>query len=308
MRLIIVAIVLISCTPQNETVFYERHPCMTRDMFLPQPFPPFPPQGKSDTPSHPISEWGMLARGKTLGKRTIHTATGSFQSGFSPVDILTLQADDEYALNLNICLCPPKYFEGTLPADVQSLSTTQTNTQLQAAQPFQIPRLFAIIDWGIGGVSNTAEVDFANGANLNLSATFLRIRGSLDTESITDNRFDAYELSAFVGPGMPRNVVAQRTHFDSVAAAGRSAVQAVPPFAKSVSGVAWVDNTDPPTVLAPTIVFYMANAQAAAHVIGHWILTPNVRIAIPSNAAFFQVVNPDAANLMRVNTIFELAL
>src|SRR5690606_3576226 len=100
---------------------------------LPQPFPPFPPREQQSGKEKQLSEWGMLATGKTLGKRTVVQGTPGTQA---PVDILTLSGEDDNALNLTICLCPPNYsLSPTAPSNVQDLNSSQTNGEILVSNP-----------------------------------------------------------------------------------------------------------------------------------------------------------------------------
>lgn len=175
--------------------------------------------------------FNSLMAGKTTGKKVQLLARFTdtdFPVSNSFVNILEIKGPDSAAMNVQVSLGPPKIIPlsptFTLAraqdlVDRQSASGTIDNFTVEAAAiNFQYTPIIGVIDWGVGGVSfESAEVDFANGTNLNLTCSFLRLRCLIDPyiELLNNtNRSGSngvYELSAFVGPGMAKRNNAQRS-------------------------------------------------------------------------------------------------
>lgn len=166
------------------------------------------------------SSWARLAKGATLGKRIVIPFTGGFEGiNSGTLNILQVMSDDNSATQLAIVLsCPTVLRPGiTLPMDVQNISGQQTNIQLgTTVAKFANP--VAIIEWGIGGVSQSAEVDFLNGTVINVCASWVRVSAYIDgpdPDTGRDSDTMPYTLSAFIGPGQPQDNNARKTVFTS---------------------------------------------------------------------------------------------
>lgn len=226
------------------------------NMFLPQPFPPFSPEDRGgQRQPEAQTPWGKLARGAPLGKGTNLSFTGATSVGAaqsSPVDILNVQGADGDAQQMCVTLAPPEAYPfAAAAADIQTMSGSVDNISLVRTFPggvagkvigtvpqLSFPNAVALVEWGIGGISNRVEADFSNGLCLNLTASFLRIKafmqgaegdGSMGTTGI-------YRLSGNVGPGFPKANNAQRTIpiSELVLVNTESAVYTVPRYAKTV--------------------------------------------------------------------------
>ncbi len=292
---------------------------MPNQRFLDEPWPPHARSPQSEGPKPNISEWGMLVRGKTLGKSCIVSfappAYGIGRVQNSPVNMLELQGDDEYAQAVSLVVSPPKVLLplGTpVPDNNQNASGTQDNVQALGYDPAISPQFanpIVIVEWGIGGASNQVEADILNGLVLNLSCSFLRIKAQVETVGATTSNM-VYQLSAFVGPGRPKDVNAQRT---VIVAAGlgdgvESSPQALPRFAKRVSiqgGIAlgntfvgrirfWRDNVGAASTLPNGEILFSANN-----------LTPQ---PIPNGSYYFTIVNQSGVAITPAMAVFELSI
>jgi len=160
--------------------------------------------------------WQELQRGKTLGKRTVVIWSGSNDAGgntSSPVDMLTVEGPNNHAMQMTVTLSPPKFIKRSvsLATAGQAATGEQDNIELLGQSETTLPECTAIIDWGIGGVSQTAEVDFSNGAAINITASFVRLRGQVSNGRNPSSSQGAIVLGAFIGPGWPKPNNAQRT-------------------------------------------------------------------------------------------------
>lgn len=287
----------------------------------------FPYQGPSPSGNgadgRPLSEWGMLARGKTLGKRCVvvfnnPTIAPPGQTGTpannSPVNMLEVKGDDEYAMPLTLTLTPPQFFPvgTTIPADPQNLSGSQTNidelNNAVAASP-DLANPIVIIQWGVGGVSHQAICDIFNGLCVNITASWVRVQGAVEARNGGQTNL-AYQLGATLGPGQPKDKNAQRTFFvGSLGDGVESSVFPVPAFAKSVyiTGGAMVAGT---TIFLGSIRFFSNNLGAAGTAgIAQFSQSGfnQVPIPIPNGGYYFSVIN-QAGEAARLHAIFELGI
>lgn len=162
------------------------------------------------------SAFNQLSAGRTLGKRVVVDFTPiAFGGAFvqpSPVNMLELRGEDKYAMQVALTLSPPKVIVAPAPPDLQSATGEVDNTgTLLLPVGYSFANPVVIAEWGIGGVSNRVEADFANGLVLNLSASFLRISAFVDAQVQETTVRSLYVLSAFVGPGFAKANNAQRT-------------------------------------------------------------------------------------------------
>lgn len=271
----------------------------------------FPPRSsgdrRSEAPRSESTEWGALARGKTLGKKAnvIFQSAGGLNE-FSPVNVLELRGDDDCALPLSLLLSPPRVINDvaiTPGMNVQNLSGSTTiagGTNVTAANPI------AKVEWGIGGVAQEAICDIHQGLALNLSASFLRLSVAVEEVDITATS-EVYELSAFIGPGMPKTIGgATRTIvIGNVANGVESGVFVVPNFARRVYVCASAGAGGGVPVL--TIRFYRSGAPG--DFTAEYIFASNSPSPIPiPNGSYFFTVTPGFAGVKSISTIFDLAI
>jgi hypothetical protein len=171
----------------------------------------YPPRRGEDRPA--LSPWGRMAKGGAIGKKTVllYNAQETGRQS-SPVPILTVAGDDLDAQPCVLTLLPPLIiplpFTGLLSgANLQNLTGEQNNLEQTGnfpgtAEPPLWPPFEAVVEWGIGGASARATVDFANGVVVpNLMASWIRVHAISPVGSAVTGTSAAYVLYAFLGPG-----------------------------------------------------------------------------------------------------------
>lgn len=290
---------------------WQGFPPPFEDMLYSDDFPERPDQPTG--PAKPISEWGMLARGQTLGKRAILRAIGG---GFgppsgeqtSPVDIFTISAPDEYALNLSVTLSTPQWFpDGSpIPDNVQNASGSYDNiTGLAGVAAADTPLLSpatALLEWGIGGTSNFVEVDYINGSVVNLTASWVRLKAMILDPGSTS----LWLFAANIGPGKPKDINAQKTiGVGPLLGANSSGVRVIPRFAKRVylSG----------SVVSPNIFVGLLQIHKDSNLlnpISTLLFNSNEHnpAPIPNGAYYFTAQNQSGVDAINVKAVFELGI
>lgn len=326
LKAVVLLFVIASCDYFQEDVsdHSERSVCMSRDMFLPQPFPPFEPNATKPDSGQKKTDWALLSEGKTIGKRVVVQVTQGVGFIDAPVDAFTLAGDDRNALNLNVCISPPKYAYVNNNANLQNLNSAQDNEQIlevPAAAPLDdktTPALIAILDWGIGGVSNSAEVDFVNGANININASYVRMRIGVEPTApgivtagheATSIPIPFAEVSTFIGHGIARNEVAQRTFRLFVVGGQVTQLFPVPKFAKKVRALC-VNQKEITLAITEgqTTIEFFENPSGTDLLSFMTLGSGDVR-PVPNGAQFFRFGNPAAIDQGGpISVIFELAL
>lgn len=272
--------------------------------------------------NHP---WALLARGKTLGKRVViawlnpigFAPRGHVVAQPGPVDLLNLNGNDENAQQFCLTLAATKLIPGVdssnpptndiqrLTGEVDAIAAVNTVNNVGGGASQQAPdtewaNAIAIVQWGIGGISERAEIDFFNGMCVNLCASWLRVSAVIIAPAVVTSSVP-YVLGAFVGPGYPRPNSAQRTMpLGSIDTGIESQVFTVPRFAKDVTLMG--GNATASTAYAGTIRFWRSRAGAADPQYGG---VPVAAIAfssadprpviVPSGGYYFSVVSGIAA-------------
>lgn len=278
--------------------------------FLPDDMPSRRDVQSAQGPDKQLSEWAMLARGKTLGKSININYTGSTNPATSPNNMFEVSGNDEDAFQLSIMLAPPKVYGRTFTSDqLANASGSQDNRQVDFTSGTSFGNPFATIEWGIGGVSALAEADILNGLHLTVSASWLRIGASIDTPGEMPSLSTAYQIAAFVGPGRPKDNNAQRTLIASnVAINVQSAIQATPRFAKKVY---LIGANNAHTLFVGTIRFF--RDSLGADIVGDVFFSGNALTSspIPNGGYYFAIVPgvaTDAPHGNFVNAVFELSI
>lgn len=279
---------------------------------------PIRPDDRND-----LSAWARLARGGALGKKSVliydADADATQRAG---VPMLQIEGEDGDAQPLVVTLGAPAVI--VLPLDdfegknLQAITGEQTNFQSGArtfpgtAGPTEWPGIVAAIEWGVGGTSSRAFVDFVNGTTVNLQASWLRVHAAIsefDNVAIPGTSA-AYVLQAFVGPGYTRPGNAQRTiYVDEIPNNTESAVFPVPPFARRAVLIGGSDEATP----TPTTGFIRFYRSAAGLPSGTCVANYDVTAAsdgpfdVPNAAEFFSVFNT-SGGARRLGVIFELAI
>jgi len=279
-----------------------------------------PPRPGEDRPG--LSPFGRLAMGQALGKSSIliyDHHVHDIQS--SEVDMISLEGDDLDAQQLILTLHPPRviplsFAEVSQRLGQQNLTGEQTNAEVSVCDfpgtdsPIRWPPLEAVIEFGVGGVSTTAVVDFVNGVTLSVSASFLRAKAFVTQNRRCGDIFGtsaAYYLAAHVGPGFAESH-AQRTVFvGDVEGRSESDVFDVPRLAKvaTINGCRKHASHSPARTVG-WIRFWQD--PKGAHCVGDFFVsTHQSSIKVPNAAQYFTVFN-ESKHAMKMAVIFELAL
>ena len=280
----------------------------------------YPPRRGEDRPA--LSAWGRLAQGGALGKKVnvaFDQATGGIQS--SPVTVLNVQGDDADAQQVVVTLARPRVvpqaFAPDLLVDVQGLSGSQDNQEIQSrptfpgtGTPILWPPFVGIVQWGTGGTFDAVEVDMLNGASVSVVASFIRVLAAVDVRGGVTGTSAVYTLAAFVGPGLTTRPGAQRTvYVGVVAAATESAVTAVPPFARYATVVA-DDPAAAPATTAATLRFWQSpDGVASGNSAGNFVVSgaQPVPFPVPSGAAYASV-RSGMASPVRLAIVYTLSV
>jgi hypothetical protein len=266
-----------------------------------------PPRPGEDRPG--LSPFGRLAMGGAFGKSSILIYDArKCDVQEAGVDMLTIQGDDLDACQLNVTLHPPR----VIPIDIDNLplATQNLTGELSNAEVGCIswPPLEALIEWGVGGVSAKAVVDYVNGVTLSVIASYLRVSAIVTQSKDCGDIYGtsaAYYLAAHVGPGNAR-ANAHRTIFVGLVDHNvQSDVFDVPRFAKfaSLSGC----STEPTPVISSGFIRFYQD-PSGKHGIGDFYVADHQNyIEIPNGAMYFNVFNM-SGHEMKMSVIFELSI
>lgn len=284
--------------------------------------------------------WPELSNGQPLGKRIVIAVppTGFGEPRPGSVDMLQLDGKrDALACQVTVTLLPPQYVPmsslpgGSFPQNIQTITGERYNDSLLQTPPpanFVAPPAIAIVRWGVGGVQSIAEVDFSNGAVVNLTATFVRVSAFVDLPSQSLPEGAAVVLGGFIGPGWAKGPNAQRTYdvlpllalgypeFSYgprgyfLPAPGNPGMYPVPAYGK----LAMVYGTDP-NVLAPgtantldaNLIFYR---DVQATILAGSFHVTNDRpgpIYVPNGAMYWSVQN-NVAISQQLSVAFDLGI
>jgi hypothetical protein len=281
----------------------------------------YPPRPGEDRPG--LSPFGRLAMGQVLGVRSIliyNNEVSTVQD--APNDMINIEGDDLDACQLVITLHPPRViplsFEAVVNGrlDQQNLTGEQTNSQVAVDRfpgtkhPILWPPLEASVEFGVGGVSTTAVVDYVNGMTLTVEASFLRVAALVSQSKECNDIFGtsaAYYLAAHVGPGFAESH-AQRTIFvGHVDDKDESKVFDLPKFAKIAVLIGCrSDRHRHPALTIGWIRFFQD--PDGHHSVGDFFASDHQdRIEVPNAAQYFSVFN-ESGHKMKMSVIFELAL
>lgn len=279
----------------------------------------------------PYNEWSQLQQGKTIGKRGNLNISVDGQLS-DTINLLEVGGPDLAAINLCITLLPPEriYDAITAIANAGALNATGSqsiNDELEPVPPGEFPGtlldIFAIVEWGIGGVQSSAEVDFALGTQINIQASWVRVRASGRMIGGTN---ELVTVGAFVGPGQASNQgSAQRTVFPRIndnlydtgvlAPGTKTRYLRVPNFAKRVRIIGNIQfgGAYPGTV--PHLALEMhqiANNPGAIDGLINWDLEGfslyNESYPIPSSISYIRLHNHGAVGVAVMGAVYELNL
>lgn len=263
--------------------------------------------------------WQALSEGRTIGKSVDIPAADLIRT----LPILEVSATDpSNAVQLGIVIAPPQSNIMTSAAGVASAGGFRGNVPMSATSfyggisdqvtDFIFPSVYGVVEWGMGGSNNTALVDIANGASLNLMASqFVRVSVQAVTLPFPRPTGAMMRYSAYVGPGLPKSSAKKTILYGGggVAAGTEGVVCAVPPFASRaiVMGDAGAGVT-----FVGSIRFYMGrNAAGAGQVcVAEYLFSANASnqlwCPVPEGAMFFTCI--PTVNVASINACFELAI
>jgi len=268
--------------------------------------------------------WSNLAKGQPLGKKVVVPFKQNDGGSFSPVSILQIHGDDHDAKQINVTLSPPSIIPvelTTLTSDLQQATNEQTNREVILIpgnfpgypDPFQWVNPTAIIEWGIGGASERAEVDLMEGVCVNLCASFVRVWAVIGNPGTLAGTDAAYVLSAFIGPGWPKTLGAQRTFWvGDMNANVESDAFPIPKFSKKVTliGGNTAENTTP-ALTTGTIRFWQSInlSGAGRRNVGNVFFSGNnpQPCPIPNGAAYFSILAGTESETL-YGALFDLSI
>jgi hypothetical protein len=266
----------------------------------------------------PLQPFARLTRGQPLGKKQIVSYISGQDNATNPqgamVSILTIGGQDGCDLDacqLSVTLSQPRAIKqevtggGIGEFNQQNITGSYENAMIGTGNfpegngtPLQWVPIIAKIEWGLGGATHVAYVDYVQGTTINLTASWVRVHALVapDAQVNQPGTTCFYEVAANVGPGWPKPGNAQLTVFlGAVTANLESGVFAVPPFAKSVEIVSQ-DNTvvtsAPPALTAGYIRFWQGSTGAAfGNNVGNYYQAGNVAFdfRVPNGGAYFSV-------------------
>ena len=280
-----------------------------------------PPRPGEDRPG--LSPFGRLAMGGTPGGSSIliydHRAQGVQPA---ETDMVVIQGDDLDASQLTVVLHPPRVvplcFEDLSSIlNQQSLTGEQDNCEVSQCEfpgsnePIRWPPLEAIVEFGVGGVSTKAVVDYVNGVTFSVVASYLRVRAVVTQGKDCGEVFGTsalYRLAAHVGPGLC-GTRAQRTIFVGEVDDCRDSehVFDLPRQAKTAVLVGCrASHGKDPVVTKGWIRFWQD--PKGCHCVGDGAQSLHGdRVTVPNAAQYFSVFNA-SGHKMKMSVVFELAL
>lgn len=215
-------------------------------VLLPDDFPAHDDGGARMSGDSPQTLFGRLKAGKPIGKKSVILLTSAHGSVLvvekAPVDILSVQGEDDNAMEMTITLANPQALLGSpsFPSNIptQQLTGETSNDSWLATHPtVPIFPCGANIQWGTGGTAFEMEVDYVNGATVTVRASYVRVRGFVDIFGAIVASDIAHVLAAAIAPGRVGVNGAQRTLRVANALQGSGTagtIFSVPKFAKGV--------------------------------------------------------------------------
>jgi len=206
------------------------------------------PKWLRDADNESQTAFGALSQGKTVGKRApLLVGNVKDQITLSPTNLLTVEGPDDVSMGMCLTLSPPQFVpESLLPGfpniDVQAIKGF-LDVDLTSGV-FPQSDLTALLEWGSGGVQNSAEIDMMNGAIVNLHGSYLRVRGKTVQGTGGLNTGGVYQLAACVSPGAGQDSTCTLTKnfAGGLAIAAATPNILVPRFARYVTMVCQVNS------------------------------------------------------------------
>lgn len=284
---------------------------MSDMLYIPDNFPPQGGRGGSNGQG-PVNDWQRLTRGRTVGKST--NVYFSEVNVSPPINLLEIGGVDDDAMQLSITLAPPRVLAGTFAGNVENTQGPFYLNGLSNDESAARANPGAVVEWGIGGVQNRAEVDIANGACINIAGSFVRVRPFVDRilglAVAMPNML--WQVSAFAGPSQPRSSATRTIQIGTLADTVQSALFSVPPYARKVY---LAGTPDVITGAAPvmTIQFWRGSNGAGAgfQPVAQFLFAYNspMAIPVPNGAYYFTVLSGFSGTAFnQVQAVFELGI
>jgi hypothetical protein len=262
-----------------------------------------PPVSHAYLPDNPErfgeTSWERLIRGRPIGKRIVFEyAPTDDDEQFAPIEFFTLGGEDRDAVQMRVVLSSPTIIK--ISADdlaginLQNLSGEYFNNTVGVddfpgtVDPVIWPPISALIEWGTNARAH-AIVDVRNGSPVNVSASWLRVRGLITPDAANvPGTAGAYVMSAFASPGWADSKAAARTIFlGTVDASASSDVFAVPPFARKAT-VVGMDATG----VVETSYLNFWQSPDGTHPVGSYFTNGNQPgpFRVPNGAQYFSIL------------------
>lgn len=258
--------------------------------------------------------WERLIRGRPIGKRIVFEyAPGDEDDQFAPIEFFQLSGEDRDACQMRVVLSSPTIVkvsaDNLAGINLQNLSGEYFNNTIGTADfpgtgdPVIWPPISALIEWGTNAKTH-AICDARNGCPINVSASWLRVRGLITPDAANvPGTPGAYVMSAFASPGWCDGESATRTIFvGTVDATDASDVFAVPPFARRAT-VVGMDNTG----VIETSYLNFWQSPDGTHPIGSYFTNGNQPgpFRVPNGAQYFSIL---AGATSAYAVLFDLSL
>lgn len=279
--------------------------------------PPRPGEGRPG-----LSPWGRLAKEGAIGHSTNFdydaTRNGPQEAA---TDMCLLRGDDFDACQIVVTLSAPRAIPqqpSLIIGNVNNATGEEGNSGFSAAElfpgttsPIAWPPFEAVVEWGTGGHKHIAFVDFINGTQFSVAASYLRMKAAVGQSQANGFKGSSgvYSLAGTTGPGWTRGNATKTIYVGEVAPSAESPVYAIPPYARRATAYL-CDNGAVPNVTAGFLRFWQSpdgvvggNSTGNAFVSGN---TPGPFV-LPAGAAYFSFYNQGAVGMV-VAIVFDLAL
>ena len=275
-------------------------------------YPPDNPERVGET------AWERLIRGRPIGKRIVFAYDPDNDSDqFAPIEFFQLGGEDRDAVQMRIVLSSPtvvrKDAADLAGLNLQNLSGEYFNNTIGVghfpgtSDPIIWPPISALIEWGTNARTH-AIVDVRNGCPINVSASWVRVRGLITPDAANVPATPgAYVMSAFASPGWCDNESATRTIFigtvEATESSGSSSeVFAVPPFARRATVVGMDDSG-----VVETAYLNFWQSPDGTHPVGSYFTNGNQPgpFRVPNGAQYFSII---AGATSAYAVLFDLSL
>ena len=197
-----------------------------------------PPRRGEDRPG--LSPWGRFAKNGAIGHTTnlVYDATSSLVQE-AENDLLLLAGDDMDACQVVITLGTPKAVPqevALIQGNIQNATGERGSFEYDAADlfpgtssPIAWPPIEAMVEFGTGGHKHFALVDFVNGVQFSVTASYLRMKAAVVQSQANGFKGTSavYKLAATTAPGFTRGNATKTIYVGTVAESAESAVYAI---------------------------------------------------------------------------------